>query len=115
MKIVALLTAGIKNVESVFTQIDCDDYNACTYDICGGYCSYTDIDCDDACTDDSCNSGSGSVLTTVIYDDKNVCTFDICDYEHGCENTPYNDNYCNDYNECTIKHCDKEDGCVYEV
>ena len=70
----------------------CDDGNACTDDSCdpGSGCENTPIDCDDgdACTDDSCDSGGGCVNAPIDCDDGDACTDDSCDPGSGCVNAP---------------------------
>ena len=69
------------------TPITCDDSDACTQESCNpgtGQCETTDrVTCDDsdACTTESCNVGTGLCETTdtVTCDDSDVCTDDFCD------------------------------------
>lgn len=61
-------------------QINCDDLDNCTTDICNvGICANTPMDCDDfdVCTTDVCSNGSCS-HTQVNCDDGDACTIDEC-------------------------------------
>ena len=95
------------------SQLDCDDNNPCTDDLCDAVEGCVHIDnvapCDDknACTEgDTCSDGvciGGPAIPCV---DENVCTDDSCDPALGCLFTN-NESTCDDGNPCTVKdHCD---------
>ena len=96
---------------------DCDDGNACTEDSCdSGSCVNIPNDalCDDGvrCTVDVCNAASGCENTpeNANCDDGNSCTTDTCDADVGCLNQNVD---CDDGNECTDDGCDPNIGCVH--
>lgn len=80
---------------------DCNDFNACTSDICsGGVCQNTAINCNDgnSCTTDGCNLSTGCTHTPIANcggggscagvncDDGKPCTADAC-FNGVCSNT----------------------------
>ncbi len=84
----------------------CDDGNACTDDSCdpGSGCLNTDntASCGegDACTGDAfCSAGVCQPGTLLTCDDGNVCTDDSCDPDSGCLNTD-NTASCGDGDAC---------------
>ncbi len=84
---------------------DCNDGNACTTDTCNsGTCVYTPITCNDnsACTTDTCNPATGCVYTAISCDDGDGCTTDGCVAATGCTHTPVD---CNDNDPCTADSC----------
>ena len=75
------------------TAANCNDSNACTNDTCvSGSCVHTTISCDDsnACTDDSCNPATGCVHTNnaASCDDGNPCTTGDACSGGTCAGTP---------------------------
>jgi hypothetical protein len=94
------------------SQLDCDDNNPCTNDMCflelGCIHSYNASPCNDnnACTEgDTCGGGvcNGGPMIPCI--DENFCTSDACIPELGCVFTNKN-SLCDDGNPCTVKdHC----------
>ncbi len=75
------------------TPLDCDDSNACTDDSCDpgtGCANVNNTDpCDDgdACTEnDACSGGSCGAGSAVDCDDSIACTDDSCDSGSGCQN-----------------------------
>jgi len=63
--------------------------------------SPADCDDNDACTDDSCNIGTGECINEAIScEDNNACTSDSCDPATGCVNTDNTDS-CDDGDACT--------------
>ncbi len=107
----------LPNCQPCATDADCDDHNACdgTESCVGGVCQNgTAPACDDgnACTDDSCDPGSGCTHTnnSSPCDDGNACTFgDTCS-GGSCVGNALN---CNDQNPCTDDSCDQQLGCQY--
>jgi cysteine-rich repeat protein len=67
-------------------------------------------DDDDACTDDSCDSGAGCQNAVINCDDENACTVDSCNSESGCHNAVIT---CDDENACTENTCDPQFGCRF--
>ncbi|MBL8788257.1 MAG: DUF11 domain-containing protein, partial [Deltaproteobacteria bacterium] len=109
-------------VEVPLTGNFCEDGNACTTgDTCmDGVCQGgSDGLCDDfnACTDDVCDPMMGCSNTTITCDDGFDCTMDSCDIATGCTYMP-NDGDCGDGAACTTDRCDPQDidsdtrGCV---
>src|SRR5262249_15416605 len=73
------------------------------------------LSCDDgnACTDDSCNPGTGCEHhnNTLPCDDGNVCTTsDVCSYGRCQGSAPAS---CDDGNSCTADSCDPQLGCLH--
>ena len=97
-------------------DIDCDDQQVCTEDICDPVegCQYETLDgcCDDdfpcndadACTQDVCIDHACQFEGKDCNDD-NICTDDMCDPAVGCTH-PFNIEPCEDDNICTW-----HDGC----
>lgn len=72
------------------TSPDCDDFNACTKDVCAnGQCVITPIPItdNDACTTDSCNPATGISHVPIDCSDKNDCTLDTCLPASGCKHS----------------------------
>ena len=99
-------------------NIDCDDDNVCTRDICNtsGLCEYANTSgvCDDgdACTtDDTCSDGSCVGGPPLDCDDENVCTDDSCDPGSGCQHTD-NTAPCDDGDPCTEDDVCSEGACA---
>jgi len=96
-------------------DIDCDDADACTIDMCGsnGICSYAPLCADDSlCTQDTCSAGTCSFTDiSESCDDSNPCTTDACGATEGCINTPSTENTCDDGNDCTADTCNIFGGC----
>ena len=96
--------------------VNCNDRNACTNDTCDsgtGQCNHAPIGCEDdnPCTDDTCNFFSGCVNTpnAAKCEDSNACTTtDTCS-DGRCSGTPLN---CDDDNVCTEDSCNPATGCV---
>ena len=96
--------------------VNCNDRNACTNDTCDsgtGQCNHAPIGCEDdnPCTDDTCNFFSGCVNTpnAAKCEDSNACTTtDTCS-DGRCSGTPLN---CDDGNVCTDDSCDPAIGCL---
>ncbi len=89
------------------TNLECDDTNPCTDDVCvpstGCENNANTAPCDDgdACTEnDVCAAAACTAGTPVSCDDGNVCTDDSCDTISGCQATP-NTDPCNDGDACT--------------
>ena len=84
------------------SDIQCDDNNACTTDVCinppNGQCSNTAVVCDDndACNGlETCDTASGCVGGTALNcDDLEFCTLDSCNPATGCVNAPNPDPLC---------------------
>jgi subtilisin family serine protease len=90
---------------------DCDDSDACTTDSCiSGTCSNTALNCDDsdASTIDSCDATSGCVHSPLACDDDNACTTDTSDAVAGCLHIGVD---CDDNNACTSDSCNATTGC----
>jgi len=87
-------------------NLDCDDGDACTTDTCvSGTCSNAEISCDDgsACTTDSCDPSTGAcTFDPITCDDSNLCTTDSCDPASGCNYAPKD---CDDSDACTADSC----------
>ena len=81
---------------SCAADVDCDDGNICTIDVC-------DIDsglCSSALDDSACDDGLG-------------CTVDTCDVESGTCSNALDHGICDDGDACTIDTCDSTSGaCV---
>lgn len=98
----------------------CNDGSVCTTeDVCtNGACVGVQVQCDDKnpCTNDVCDPKQGCTYTnnTVPCDDKNACTdFDICG-SGACKGTPkVPATDCADGNDCTDDTCDPATGCVH--
>jgi hypothetical protein len=96
----------------------CTDGDVCTVnDVCaGGQCLPGDnLDCDDGnpCTDDMCDSAVGCLHTNNLADcdDGNACTTgDVCGGGQCAGGTPVS---CDDENICTSESCNPADGCIY--
>jgi hypothetical protein len=74
----------------------------------------TAIDPDDgnACTEDTCDPGSGVMNTAIDPDDDQVaCTDDVCDPSTGETNHIPDDSLCEDSSMCTVGAC-SENGCI---
>lgn len=72
------------------TNGDCNDNDACTTDTCNsGTCVHTPVSCNDndACTTDTCDSLLGCQHSATNCDDGNPCTVDACNPLTGCEHT----------------------------
>jgi hypothetical protein len=90
------------------SDLDCNDNNMCTANICDrgnsdadlAGCVVTPVNPDDnnLCTVDSCDPTTGISNTPVNPDDNNLCTVDSCDPTTGISNTPVNPD---DNNLCT--------------
>ncbi|MDP6943115.1 MAG: hypothetical protein QF464_03105, partial [Myxococcota bacterium] len=87
--------------------VDCDDDDACTDDSCdpGSGCvyAYNEGDCDDgnACTTgDVCILGNCAAPEMLDCDDDDPCTADSCDVGFGCQHAPTNA-LCDDGDPCT--------------
>lgn len=99
-------------------NLDCDDGDLCTEDICHPLtgCEFKPITCDDG---DVCNGletcdpiigcQQGAPLEC---DDSIACTVDSCAPLEGCINMP-DDTLCDDGVACTVDSCDPATGCVY--
>ncbi len=102
-------------------DVDCDDANPCTNDLCTPVegCMHLGnaLPCDDGnpCTsDDACAKG-GCTGTPAACDDDIACTFDSCDPGTGaCANTP-GGGACDDANPCTSDACEPGVGCAHEA
>lgn len=86
-------------------DVDCNDGDFCTENTCipeTGLCSSVALACDDddACTTDSCDSGSGCVNVPKDCGDGNVCTADSCD-DGACVST----DVANGTNCASTSHC----------
>lgn len=103
------------------TQVECNDYDECTANICDpgtGSCVYPDIsgDCYDSnpCTADSCSVEIGCVFVPtnegLPCDDGSQCTQgDLCT-SGACEGTPVD---CDDAIACTVDACVRGVGCKH--
>eukprot|EP01084_Bolivina_argentea_P111633 199117_1 len=107
-------------------DVDCDDENICTDDICdrivGCINKNNNNGCDsgDFCTvNDICNNGVCTSGSDKECDDANQCTDDSCNPASGCINEN-NNNACNDGNPCSENcinanndnACDDGDACT---
>ncbi len=93
------------------TNAECADGDACTVDSCNsGTCETLPINCNDnnGCTSDNCADGL-CVNTPVNCNDQSFCTTDTC-VGGNCINTPVT---CNDGNLCTQDDCSAQTGCVF--
>ena len=102
-----------KDVCACGKDLDCDDGNACTANLCDGNtgkcAAVTNLPdgatCTDgdACTgDDACASGACKAGATVDCDDKDACTIDSCSVNVGCQHDPGKDGTsCDDGDACT--------------
>ncbi len=99
---------GTPNNGTCAVNVDCDDGNNCTTDVCqASACIHTAIagcggggglgsacmtaaDCNDgnACTTDVCQGGTCVAGPLVVCDDGNACTTDTCNGSTGCTYTP---------------------------
>lgn len=85
-------------------DLDCDDQNLCSVDLCiantcvnapkncslGEVCGIPDFS--DACVVSFCNQSDGACATTpVACDDGNLCTIDFCNSGSGCGSVPTSD------------------------
>ena len=98
-------------------QVDCDDSNICTQDVCDPFtgCSNTPIDgsCDDGdlCTkNDTCGQGECQAGAPVVCDDGNQCTDDGCNPETGCNFVAISGacddgDFCTTFDQCTDGKC----------
>ncbi len=102
-------TDGLGGCDS---DIECDDGDACTADIChkDGTCTHkaaTDgAGCDDgnACTlSDKCLDGVCTGGSAKDCSDGNDCTYDACQIASGCTHTNDDGAACNDADPCTLK------------
>lgn len=87
----------------------CNSANGCYYT------PNTGNSCEDgdACTTgDTCASGSCAPGGPTVCNDSNACTVDTCDSGSGCVYTD-NSAACDDGNCCTIDSCEPASGCVY--
>lgn len=85
------------------SDAQCNDSNACTTDTCNsGTCVNTLITCNDndACTNDTCNPASGCVYTPLDCNDGDSCTVDTC-VGGSCQHVVD----CDDGNPCTVDSC----------
>ena len=92
-------------------DIDCDDDNACTQDTCNsGSCKRVKLNVDDgdACTVDTCVPRGGVTHQPVNIDDGNACTIDACVKGQGVSHTPRS---CHDGTGCSVDICDPVLGC----
>jgi len=101
------------------TNVECNDNNACTTDVCNnppnGQCSNTPLVCDDsnACNGlETCDTATGCVAgTPLVCDDNDVCNGgETCDNATGCvAGTPL---VCDDSDACNGQEtCDASTGC----
>lgn len=78
-------TAACDNGTCVYTEVDVNDNDACTVDSCDsqtGGAVHMPVNVDDAnaCTEDTCDSATGKITHNAIgLDDQNECTNDSCD------------------------------------
>ena len=91
-------------------NVNCDDANMCTDDVCDGktgLCAHNNntVACDDGSkctTGDACAAGVCKAGTPAVCDDKNDCTVDSCDAIKGCVATNAADGAsCDDKIACT--------------
>lgn len=76
----------VRDVTACSVPADCDDGDPCTIDNCvGDVCVNDSFDCADACTTDSC-SGGACFNDAIDCDDGDACTADSCDSGSGCAN-----------------------------
>jgi hypothetical protein len=111
--LVLALLAGTDVRAQCSVSADCNDNNACTFDICTlGVCLHRPILCDDnnVCTADTCDPVVGCTHTPLFCNDNSACTTDSCDPVSGCVHTPIN---CNDNNTCTTDTCNPAVGCTH--
>ena len=95
------------SVPECLVDVDCDDANPCTDDVCtAGTCVNTNDDtnsCDDAdvCNgSESCLAGVCQAGTPLTCDDGNLCTDDSCDPALGCQAVNDDTNICSDGDVC---------------
>ena len=102
-------------------KIDCNDDNACTFDVCDKVfgCGNAAINeggiCDDGsvCTEkDKCIKGKCAGIKTDC-NDGNACTIDLCDQQKGgCAIVLNDGGECNDGNPCTDEDVCKDGKCA---
>jgi len=97
----------------------CDDGDACsTIDECssGSCVGSAPIDCDDgiACTDDSCDPGTGSCVNDPVAEGTSCDDGDLCTTNDQCSSGVCGGTSpdCDDGNVCTTDSCDPGTGCV---
>jgi hypothetical protein len=97
-------------------NVNCDDNNLCTEDLCkpDGSCDWTDIssNCEinnNRCSFSICTPDKGCVTTLLVCDDKNNCTIDSCNPSTGCVFTPRTCTPSPNY--CVFVDCDPQQGC----
>jgi hypothetical protein len=102
-------------------DLDCDDDDICTDDICnpalGCVSVFNEAPCDDGddCTaTDLCQGGQCAGTVPVICNDDIQCTTDSCVAEEGCQFVP-TDSACDDDNPCTDDVCELGKGCVHSL
>ncbi len=97
------ISVDVAAADGCFFDSDCNDFNACTTDLCNsGTCSNTPIICDDgdACTADSCSGGT-CFFDPINCDDADDCTVDSCS-GGTCFFDPIS---CDDADACTVDSC----------
>ncbi len=98
-------------------DVDCDDGDPCTDDVCSGECGFcvnAPRDCDDHvdCTVDACLGGECThVLDHDVCGDSDACALRFCDASMGCQDDPIID--CDDDNACTTDACNVQSGCSH--
>ncbi len=87
--------------------VNCDDGNACTFDLCSiaNGCKHIAIaaacaDADPCTAAGACGGGACKAGGPIDCDDKNVCTTDSCDAIKGCQHA-FGGGACDDGNPCT--------------
>ena len=118
VKVTATNAGGTTTCEfNITITSNIDDNNVCTIDACNtqsGAITHVNISTDDnnVCTIDNCNSVSGVFHTPVNTDDNNVCTIDMCNSVSGITHTTID---FNDNNACTLDACNSVTGPSYTL
>jgi len=111
-------TRSIPNgVTCEIEDLDCDDRNECTIDLCDKQrgCYYTARNCSTggtACTlSVSCDRFVGCMTTPRKCNDDDICTNNMCDPHTGCQFPPVN---CTGTDPCQSYFCTSDRGCSSE-
>ncbi len=93
-------------------QLDCNDKNACTDDVCDPKTGCTHKNNTNKCEDgskctlsDVCKDGKCVPGKKLDCNDKNACTDDACNAKAGCTHKQDDNNTCDDGNKCTSDAC----------
>ncbi len=118
VSITATNSCGAVTCEFIIILVaNINDNNECTIDQCNsttGIISHTPVPTDDnnACTDDGCNTSTGVFHDPVATDDHNACTNDGCNTISGVYHDPVS---IDDNDACTTDGCDSNSGVYHHV